>query len=391
MEGQPASNPPLIGGQRLRGRHYRSGETIEIAWSGGRIISVRPVSDEDAGGVVVAPAWCDLQVNGGWGLSFNSPTFSSDDAHHLAAEYRRHGVGECLPTLITNDFESIRHGLATLARARRESAVTRQIFVGYHLEGPYISPQDGPRGAHPLSQVRRPNWEEFCRWQDAAEGHIRLVTLAPEVEGAIPFIEKLSAAGVVVAIGHTAADGGQLDAAVRAGARLSTHLGNGCHAILPRHDNYLWQQLADDRLAASIIADGHHLPDSVIKTIVRVKTAEQTILVSDAGSLAGLPPGRYPCWEGELEVMSDGKIVLPGTPYLAGSGAFLDRCVRNMLRLGIVGRADTMDMAGAVPRRLLGLPPRRLEVGEPAEFIILRESSSEPSEIEPWLEVMIGR
>src|SRR5205807_8371003 len=131
------------------------------------------------------------------------------------------------------------------------------------------------------------------RLQDAAGGRIRLVTLAPEHEGALAFIDRLVDSGVVVALGHTGASGSRIRDAIRAGARLSTHLGNGCHALLPRHDNYLWEQLAADELWASIICDGHHLPPPVVRCLLRVKTPTRTILTCDAGSLAGLPPGRY--------------------------------------------------------------------------------------------------
>ena len=193
-------------------------------------------------------------------------------------------------------------------------------------------PEDGPRGAHPQRHVRPPDWDEFRRLQDAAGGRIRLVTLAPEHDGALPFIERLTAAGVVVALGHTAASGERIRDAVRAGARLSTHLGNGSHAVLPRHDNYIWEQLADDGLWASLICDGHHLPPSVVRCIVRVKTPARTILTCDASSLAGLPPGRYREWDQDFEVLPAGKVVVPGTSYLAGSWAFTDLCVGNVIR-----------------------------------------------------------
>jgi N-acetylglucosamine-6-phosphate deacetylase len=240
----------------------------------------------------------------------------------------------------------------------------------FHLEGPYISADDGPRGAHPKAHVRGPDWDEFRRWQDAAGGRIRLVTLAPEHDGALPFIEMLTAAGVVVAIGHTAATGARIRDAVRAGARLSTHLGNGCHAQLPRHDNIIWDQLAADGLWASLICDGHHLPPPFIQTFLRVKTPACTVLTCDAGSLAGLPPGRYGDWGGAFEVLPEGKIVVPGTPYLAGSWAFTDQCVGHVLNVTGVGVADAVDMAGARPRELLGLPPQRIAVGEPAELML---------------------
>src|SRR5262249_6132555 len=151
------------------------------------------------------------------------------------------------PTLVTNSFEVIQHGFATLAKACDDPDLSRAIPC-FHLEGPYISPDDGPRGAHPKAHVRAPDWDEFRRWQDAADGRIRLVTLAPEHDSAPTFIEMLTAAGVVVALGHTAATGVRIRDAVRAGARLSTHLGNGCHAQLPRHDNVIWEQLANDGL-----------------------------------------------------------------------------------------------------------------------------------------------
>jgi N-acetylglucosamine-6-phosphate deacetylase len=194
--------------------------------------------------------------------------------------------------------------------------------------------------------------------------------LAPEHEGALVFIEKLTATGVVVALGHTAASGPRIREAIRAGAKLSTHLGNGCHALLPRHENYLWEQLAADELWASIICDGHHLPPPVVHCFLRVKTPARTILTCDASSLAGLPPGRYHEWDQEFEVLHGGKVVVPGTNFLAGSGSFTDVCIGNAIRFGGVSLCEALDMAGAQPRRLLGLPARRLEVGAPADLVL---------------------
>jgi N-acetylglucosamine-6-phosphate deacetylase len=218
--------------------------------------------------------------------------------------------------------------------------------------------------------VRRPDWDEFRRWQEAAGGLIRLVTLAPELEGALSFIERLTAAGVVVALGHTAASGPCIRDAIRAGARLSTHLGNGAHAVLPRHPNYIWEQLAADELWASIICDGHHLPAAVVRCIVRMKSPARTILTCDASSLAGMPPGRYHEWDQELAVLSEGKIVVVGTNLLAGSWAFTDRCIDRVLRYADVSVAEALDMAAARPRQLLGLPVRTLEPGQPADVIL---------------------
>jgi N-acetylglucosamine-6-phosphate deacetylase len=362
---------------RQRARHYATGELIDVEWNDGRIVAVSPVQDQPADQVShwIAPAFFDLQINGCGGISFNSPTLTIEGISLVVEVCRDHGVGEFLPTLVTNSFEALAHGFKTLAQARASHPKIVGAIPGFHLEGPYISADDGPRGAHPKEHVRPPDWDEFRRWQEAADGGIRLVTLAPEHKRALSFIEKLAATGIVVAIGHTAASPKCIRDAIKAGARLSTHLGNGSHAQLPRHDNYFWEQLAADELRASIICDGHHLPPALIKVILRTKTPGRTILTCDAGSLAGLPPGRYPDWGGEFEVLANGKIVVPGTPYLAGSGSFTDQCVAHLLSLGLVTLPDAIDMASSHPRELLGLPPRRIQVGDPAELMLFELDS----------------
>ena len=161
----------------------------------------------------------------------------------------------------------------------------------FHVEGPYISPEDGPRGAHPARWVRPPDLEEFHRFQEAARGNIRLVTLSPEWPDATRFIEALTREGVVASIGHTRATSDEIAAAVSAGATLSTHIGNGAHATLPRHPNYIWDQLAEDRLAASFIVDGIHLAPAFLKVALRAKGLERAILVTDAVMPAGCAPG----------------------------------------------------------------------------------------------------
>ncbi len=354
---------------RLHARHYATGEPVEITCTAGKIDSVGLLSHSDAL-PWIAPALFDLQINGCDGHSFNSERLTIDTVRHVVGVCRRHGIGALCPTLVTNAFEALAHGMCTLRQARERDAELAAAIPAIHLEGPYISPEDGPRGAHPKQHVRPPSWDEFRRLQDAAAGLIRLVTLAPEVEGAIPFIERLVASGVVVSLGHTAADRDTIRAAIRAGARLSTHLGNGSHAILPRHENYIWEQLAADELWASLICDGHHLPPSVVRCMVRVKTPARTILTCDAGSLAGLPPGRYREWDQDFEVTAEGKIVVAGTKYLAGSWAFTDLCVGNVIRFAGVSLRDAVDMASARPRELLDLEPRRLEAGMPADLVL---------------------
>jgi N-acetylglucosamine-6-phosphate deacetylase len=357
---------------RIRARHYATGETVDVSCESGRILSVTPPTphtpDVEAGWI--APAFFDLQINGCEGHAFSSERLTVASIRHVIEICRRHGIGGFCPTLVTNSFAALLHGFTTLREACDNDREIAQAIPVFHLEGPYISSEDGPRGAHAKQHVRPPDWDEFRRWQDAAGGRIRLVTLAPEQDGAIPFIEKLTAAGVVVSLGHTNARGPCIRDAIRAGARLSTHLGNGSHAVLPRHENYIWQQLAADELWASLICDGHHLPPAVVKCMVRMKTPARVILTCDASSLAGLPPGRYREWDQEFDVLPEGKVVVPGTSYLAGSWAFTDACVGNVLRVADVSLREAIDMATARPRELLGLSARGLEPSQPADLIL---------------------
>jgi N-acetylglucosamine-6-phosphate deacetylase len=357
---------------RIHARHYAAGVPVEVHCERGRICYLGPVSQTtpDCKAGWVAPALFDLQINGCHGHSFNSEQLTVENVGQIVAVCRHHGIGGLCPTLVTNAFAALVHALATIRRAWETCAEVSAAVPAIHLEGPYISAEDGPRGAHPRQHIRPPDWDEFRRLQEAAGGLIRLVTLAPEHEGALRFIEQLVATGIVVALGHTAASGKRIRDAISAGARLSTHLGNGTHSVLPRHENYLWEQLAADELWASIICDGHHLPPAVVRCIVRVKTSLRTILTCDAGSLAGLPLGRYLQWEQEFDILPEGKIVVSDSGYLGGSWAFTDQCIGNVIRFAGVSLQDAVDMAGARPRELLGLPARRLEVNAPADLVL---------------------
>jgi N-acetylglucosamine-6-phosphate deacetylase len=199
---------------------------------------------------------------------------------------------------------------------------------------------------------------------------IRLVTLAPELPGGLAFIEKLVDAGCVVAIGHTAAAPATIRDAVQAGARLSTHLGNGSHALLPRHESYLWEQLDDDRLWASIISDGSHLPAALVRTFYKVKSASRLIITCDASSLAGLPPGDYREWEQDLRILEEGKIVVQKSGFLAGSWHFTDACVSRFLQMTGADLATGIDLAGRQPRALLRLPNAELEAGASTSLML---------------------
>jgi N-acetylglucosamine-6-phosphate deacetylase len=295
------------------------------------------------------PGLFDLQVNGFGGIDFNGPDLTADRVVEAVERMRATGVTRCLPTLITSSFPQFAANARVLARAAQAA------IAGIHMEGPYLSPDDGARGAHPREHVIAAGIDDFERRQDAAGGWIALVTIAPEVPGALPLIEHLAAAGVRVALGHTAATPLQIGDAIAAGATLATHLGNGCAQMLPRHPNVIWELLAADAVSASLIVDGHHLPPSTVKAMVRAKSPARTILVTDATAAAGSAPGRYRMGAVDCELAADGRVSLPGTPYLAGSALTMDRAIANTVRFSGLSLDAVIPMASTIPAGYLGM------------------------------------
>ncbi len=279
-----------------------------------------------------APGFVDIQVNGYNGVDYSGPDLCEDDVDRVINALAVTGTTRHVPTVITNSQERICRNLEILHGIADSLPQRRAALAGLHVEGPYISSEDGPRGAHDPRYVRNPDWAEVSEWLAAAGGDLAMVTLAPERPGSIKLIERLVSEGVVVSIGHTAATDDEILAAVDAGASMSTHLGNGSHASLPRLNNYLWTQLAEDRLTAGIIADGFHLPPHALRSIVRGKERSRIILVSDVAPLAGTAPGRKRWGNMEVEVHHDGHVSLAGTPFLAGAGHLLNHNIAQAVR-----------------------------------------------------------
>jgi N-acetylglucosamine-6-phosphate deacetylase len=347
-----------------------AGAPVEVAFDT-HIREVRPAKKRTD--LYLAPGWIDIQVNGFAGVDYNSPDTSHEDiARSIHALYAT-GVTRYYPTIITGGPDEMAGALRNLTRAK-ESLAEGAAIDGFHVEGPHISPEDGPRGAHPARWVRKPDVDEYRRWQDAASGLIRFVTLSPEWPEAPRYIETIVADGVVASIGHTKAEGEQIRDAVAAGATFSTHLGNGAHAVLQRHPNYIWEQLADDRLMAGFIVDGIHLPECYLKVALRAKGIERSVLVTDASSPAGAAPGRYRLGEQDVDLTEDERVVLAGKDKLAGSALRMDRGVENLMKFGGVSLADAVRMSttnpargGKVPERERGLAP-----GDRADFVLFR-------------------
>ncbi len=366
----------------IRNRLEPGGQVRDIQVANGRIVAILPPADRPAADLAgdatcfATEAFFDLQVNGFAGVDFNRAELTGEELRRALQAMWQHGVARFLPTVITAPLESMARTLAAIRRAREEDPAMAGAIPGIHLEGPFLCPEDGPRGAHPRAHIRDPDWDTFQRLQEAAGGLIRLVTVAPERFGALDLIARLGVAGVVVAIGHTDAGEADIDAAVQAGAQLSVHLGNGAHAVLPRHRNYIQKQLATDGLLASIIVDGHHLTEYFVKNVIRCKGAERVILITDAMAAAAAPPGTYRLGEVLAEAQPDGAVRLPGTPYLAGSALTMDRAVSNVRRFAGISLAQALAMATCQPRLLWPEMPGGLAPGAPADIVLLQDGET---------------
>jgi N-acetylglucosamine-6-phosphate deacetylase len=352
-----------------------------IGVEGGRFLTKDPDQRGlpiDLGGPesLLSPGFFDPQVNGFGGVDFNERNLDPERFEKAARSLASFGVTHFFPTLITASHERILHQLKRISQALEGNALSRWMCSGIHLEGPYINPEDGPRGVHPKAFIRNPQWDEMMRYQEACSGRIRLITLAPETEGALSFIEKAVSEGIVIGIGHTNASEKVLEDAVRAGARLSTHLGNGAHAILPRHRNPIQKQLSLDELVASIIPDGVHLPDYVVKNFVRAKGVDRILLTTDAMAGAAAPAGRYPLGDLQVDVGSDRVARLKDTPYLAGSTLTMDRAVENVMQFLSLDLSTVLRMAFQNGIRVFPGAGGEIREGQSADFVLFEFKES---------------
>jgi N-acetylglucosamine-6-phosphate deacetylase len=308
------------------------------------------------------PGLFDLQLNGYAGFDFNSSPerWTVEEFERVRAALARRGIAGALPTLITAYADSMVARAARYGEIIARSTALQSAFPRLHIEGPFISSEDGPRGAHPRRYCATPRaLPDFLdRMREASGDRIGILTLAPELPGALGLIREATEAGIRVSIGHTEASAAIIAEAVDAGACMSTHLGNGSHQLLPRLDNYVQAQLAEDRLTASFIADGHHIPWYTLKNFLRAKTLARSILVSDGIAAADIGPGIFQLGDERVEVTRDLRVQVPGQPNLAGSALTLDRAVINVASHCGVSFEDAWEMASTRATAFLGLAPR---------------------------------
>jgi N-acetylglucosamine-6-phosphate deacetylase len=354
----------------LTGRDPVTGEPLTVHCANGRITGIEPGVPNET--LWLAPGLIDLQVNGYRGDDLNADDLTVDIVRSLAHRMLASGVTTFLPTLITAPEEKIVRNLRIIAAARQADPLLMHMIPCVHVEGPHIALEDGPRGAHPCEHVRPPDISEFLRWQAASGDLVGMVTLSPHFSSAPDYIHALSERRIHVSIGHTSASADQIRAAVDAGACLSTHLGNGIANLLPRHPNLIWAQLAEDRLTATFIADGHHLPADTLTVMLRAKTVKRAVLVSDLVMLAGLPAGEYvTSVGGKVNLHPDGRLNVAGTDYLAGATATVKDAVAYVAANTGFGLGDAIRMATANPGRF-AVARGVLRIGAPADLIRFR-------------------
>ncbi len=353
--------------KEILGRELSTGRSILVTIENDIVTSIR--RSEEMAALWISAGLVDLQVNGYLGLDLNGPDLTSATVSKLARALLATGVTTFAPTVITAPEGALRERIACIAEACAQDPIAAACIPYIHVEGPYISSREGYRGAHAADCVRPPSLAEFAQWQACCDGRVGLVTLSPHFPGSREYIYALRQQGVHVSLGHTHASQEEIQSAVHAGARLSTHLGNGIALQIDRHPNPIWSQLAENRLTASFIADGHHLPGEVLTAMLRAKGLERSILVSDLIALAGMPPGRYVTpVGGAVELTDTGRLTMKGTSTLAGAVLPLIACVGRAVQMTGFSLAQVISMTTESPGRFAG-NRGRLRLGDRADII----------------------
>ena len=296
----------------------------------------------------------DVQINGNFGVDFSDPELTEDMFMTAAEHIFASGTEIFLPTIVTSPKEVYLRNLAVIRKACESRGLLKQV-PGVHLEGPFISNQPGAVGAHKPECVIAPDCAFFDEIMDRSGNYVKILTVAAENPGVDVLIRHATERGVTVSCGHQMAGNDDLVAAAKAGAKLLTHLGNGCPNLINRHHNMIWAGMACDDLTAMIITDGHHLPPELIKCIIRVKGAQRVIVTSDAAPIAGFPPGRYNNWGNDAVLEPNGLYHNPEKGCLVGSSASMRDCVKHLRSLDLLSEAEIEMVSRTNPLKMIGM------------------------------------
>jgi N-acetylglucosamine-6-phosphate deacetylase len=287
--------------------------------------------------VTTPTTFFDLQVNGYAGVDFNQDDLQAADLHRACERLDEDGVGGFLATIITDDLDAMCRRLARLVALRERDPLVSRLIAGLHIEGPFINPADGYRGAHPRDAIRPADLDGMARLLDAGGGLTRIVTLAPEFDEGFAVTRRLAAQGVVVSAGHCDPSLDQLRGAIDAGLSMFTHAGNGCPMQMHRHDNIIQRVLSlADQLWVCFIADGAHVTFPALGNYLRLAGESRAVVVSDSIAAAGLGPGRYKLGRWDIVIGEDMVPRAPDRSHFVGSGISMKGSaanLRNALRL----------------------------------------------------------
>jgi N-acetylglucosamine-6-phosphate deacetylase len=355
----------------LRGRHYSTGEWIEVQCDHRFITAINPgPGAASTAGPWIAPGLVDLQVNGFGGVDFQQDNLTTEELSAATRALRAAGCTRWLLTLITDDWSRLLARLRHLKKLRDASPELLRAIAGWHIEGPFLSAEPGFCGAHDPTLMRDASPEGIRALREISGADPLLITLAPERNGALEAITQAKALGIKVSLGHTNASSRALRDAVARGAAGFTHLANGCPRELDRHDNILWRVLDEPDLMISLIPDGIHISPALFRLIHKLKPPEKIYYTADAMSAAGMGPGGYRLGRLELEVGADQVVRQPGRTNFAGSALRpVDGVWRAAGMLGVPWQ-ETWRRFSEAPARFMGLGSG-LEVGQPAEICLL--------------------
>lgn len=360
---------------QVEGLHYLDNSPVKIGIIDGKIADIKKITKltDENNALIISPGLIDNQVNGYMGYSFvnTGKELTLEGIKDLTSAFWKVGVTSFAPTLTTNDHNIFLRNFNLLSKAKEDPSTLGSI-IGFHLEGPYISPVDGFRGAHPFIHVRKPDWDEFMELYNASGKNILQVSLAPEVDGAMEFITNCQKLGIKVGLAHHNGSATQITEAIDRGAVIATHLGNGLANSINRWNNPLWPQLADDRLYASIICDGFHLTPEQIRVFYKVKGPDRIVMTSDMSSLGGLEPGYYLNAIGDtLELKPEGVIVYPAQNVLSGAASPVSKMIGHVMKVTGCDLATAIQMASTNPAHLYGIEDRgELVTGKRADLIL---------------------
>jgi N-acetylglucosamine-6-phosphate deacetylase len=301
-------------------------------------------------------AYFDLQVNGFGGVDFNADNVTPDSLNAACQKLVSEGVAGILATVITADIAEMASRLRAIYTIREKDPLVAQVVQGFHIEGPFISPRDGYRGAHLASAVRPADIDAMNHLLDATGGFTKIVTLAPECDADFKVTRMLAKQGITVSAGHTDASLDQLKGAIDAGLSMFTHVGNGCPMLMNRHDNIIQRALSlSDRLWLTFIADGAHVPWPALGNYLRCAGMNRCIIVSDAIAAAGLGPGRYTLGHWDLLIGEDMVARAPDGSHLVGSAGTMHRSAENLRKQLKLSDAGVRRLTCDNPKKAVGL------------------------------------